>query len=216
MKKIKLLTAVFLITAFSSNAQYKGMINLGGCVGFSTESIEVPESKITTFSLLPILHYYMAANLALGMGIGYDMTKTKTETPILPSGTYVETVTESYFWAYPHVRWHGKVTERVSCFLDAGPNMQFGSYEQEEKDPDTSTVVKDKFTTIGLLAKPGIYWQIKKTAGISFHYGALEYTSTTWDPEVGDKTTDSFFGLKLNGKYIRVGVYYTFGGGNEM
>ena len=78
MKKFYLTLAAVAALTFASQAQTeKGKFIVGGGLGFDTESVKDTDNKSTSFNIMPSAGYFVADNIAVGVGLGYQWNKAE-------------------------------------------------------------------------------------------------------------------------------------------
>ncbi|AZB28959.1 MULTISPECIES: outer membrane beta-barrel protein [Chryseobacterium] len=216
MKKLLIASAVALFGL--SNAQIaKGTVYLSGSVGYSQEESNNGNSKVENFNVLPTVGYFVAPNLAVGVGVGYQ-TKTTTDidTNTFGAATIVDTdkVKKPAFVVEPFVRKYWTLGEKLYFFGQLAVPMQFGKTETEgsivtttgSTVTTTTTSTEAKYTSIGVTVKPGLDYFLNKNWTIEATIGEFGYNN--YKPKEGDATNNYNFGLNLSS--VTIGVKYVF------
>lgn len=216
MKKVLLAGAIALFGL--SNAQIaKGTTYLSGSVGYSQEERNNGDNKTENFNVLPTVGYFVAPNLAVGLGIGYQTQKdtdiTRTQ---LGGATIVSTneVKEPAFVVAPFVRKYWTLSDKLFIFGQLAVPMQFGKTETENttvatsgSTTSTSSISSEaKYTQIGVTVKPGLDYFLNKNWSIEATIGEFGYNN--YKPKDGDATNNYNFGLNLSS--VTFGVKYVF------
>lgn len=216
MKKLLIASAVALFGL--SNAQIaKGTVYLSGSVGYSQEETNNGDSKVENFNVLPTAGFFVAPNLAVGLGVGYKTkTTTEVETNILGATTIVNTGKEKQpaFVVEPFVRKYWTLSDKLYFFGQLAVPMQFGKTEVEGTSVATtgSTVTttsissEAKYTSVGVTVKPGLDYFLNKNWTIEATIGEFGYNN--YKPKDGDATNNYNFGLNLAA--VTIGVKYVF------
>ncbi|SIQ34115.1 Opacity protein [Chryseobacterium sp. RU37D] len=216
MKKILLTGAVALFGL--SNAQIaKGTTYLSGSVGYSQVEANNGNNKSESFNVLPTVGYFIAPNLAVGLGIGYETQKDKnTITAVLPSTTVVSTneVKEPAFVVAPFARKYWTLSDKLYIFGQLAVPMEFGKTKVENSTvatsgsttTTTSNSSEAKYTQIGVTIKPGLDYFLNKNWSIEATIGEFGYSN--YKPKDGDATNNYNFGLNLSS--VTFGVKYVF------
>ncbi|MDQ0594056.1 outer membrane immunogenic protein [Chryseobacterium ginsenosidimutans] len=216
MKKVLLAGAIALFGL--SNAQIaKGTAYLSGSVGYSQVETNNGNNKTENFNVLPTVGYFVAPNLAVGLGIGYQTQKdTNITTTQLGGTTIVSTneVKEPAFVVAPFVRKYWTLSDKLFIFGQLAVPMQFGKTEIENSTVATSgsttstssTSTEAKYTQVGVTVKPGLDYFLNKNWSIEATIGEFGYNN--YKPKDGDATNNYNFGLNLSS--VTFGVKYVF------
>lgn len=184
MKKLFLVAAAALL-ALNVNAQDKASKGLqgtwwaGGQVAFGKNETGVSETKTNTF--VPIVGYFVAPDVTIGLGVG--VLGSKTTTTGSPSVTTAESST---FIVQPLVRKYWGLGGKFYFFGQASLPMTFG------KDKITD----DKTTSVGLDVAPGFDFIVSKWMTVETSFSLFNVNSTTYKPNGGDSTSN--FNLNFN------------------
>lgn len=216
MKKLLIASAVALFGL--SNAQIaKGTVYLSGSVGYSQEETNNGDAKLENFNVLPTVGYFVAPNLAVGLGVGYQtQTRTLVDTDTFGATTIVNTgkVKQPAFVVEPFVRKYWTLGEKLYFFGQLAVPMQFGKTEVENSSvattgstvTSTSTSNEAKYTSVGVTVKPGLDYFLNKNWTIEATIGEFGYNN--FKPKEGDATNNYNFGLNLSS--VTIGVKYVF------
>ncbi|MGL6038623.1 outer membrane beta-barrel protein [Soonwooa sp.] len=213
MKKLFLVGAVALFA--SVNAQIaQGTTFVSGQVSYSGNESKVTsdfgtsdESKENSFAVAPVVGYFVAPNLAIGVGVGYQST---TSEPGGILGESFDKSTVSTFTVEPLVRKYWNVSDNFLLFGQLSVPMAFGSLKgQENGEAD----VKGNVNSFGVVVKPGIDYIISPNWTIEATIGEFGYRSTSFKPEENPnnfkvKNDNYNFGLNLGS--VTFGVKYLF------
>lgn len=210
MKKLLLVGAVAIFGA--ANAQIdKGTMFISGNIGYegkqTTESDKSNSdvAKVNTFSIAPTFGYFIAPNVALGLGLGY--TNSVSE----PGANFdFDKETISTFTIEPMVRKYWNISETFYLFGQLSVPMAFGNFTGEEKN---MADVKGSVNSFGVVIKPGIDYVIAPNWTIEATVGEFGYRNTTIKPDhnpndIKSKTENYNFGLNLGS--VAFGVKYLF------
>ena len=211
MKKVLLAGAIALFGL--SNAQIaKGTTYLSGQVGYSSTQNNNNDDKVEDFTVVPTVGYFVANNVAVGLGVGYTNSSTTTNSAI----TNVETkFSTDAFVVAPFVRKYWTLSDKLYFFGQLAVPMQFGKTETETSSVATtgntvvsnSTSTEAKYTKIGVTVKPGLDYFLNKNWSIEATIGEFGYNNFKYKDL--DKSTDNFnFGLNLSS--VTFGVKYVF------
>lgn len=199
MKKLLIASAVALFGL--SNAQIaKGTTYLSGTVNFSASEDNNTNVKTSELTLVPTVGYFVANNLAVGVGVGYASNVTKKEGTISSKNTLSAIVVE------PFARKYWTIGEKFYIFGQLSVPMAFGTDKREATVANISTSTKENFTSVGVSVKPGLEyffnknWTLEATIG-DFGYSNFKYKNA--------ESVDNYnFGLDLGS--VGIGVKYVF------
>lgn len=208
MKKLFLAGAIALCGA--ANAQIgEGTMFITGNVGYSGNKVTTSskigsvETKTDNFSVVPVFGYFVAPNLAVGLGVGYAAT---TNEP----GTNYDKETTSAFVVEPLLRKYWNVSNNFLLFGQLSVPMSFGTFKGEDKGQADD---KGTINTFGVVIRPGIDYVIAPNWTVEATIGEFGYRNTTAKPDnnPGDvkvKTDNYNFGLNFGS--LTFGVKYLF------
>lgn len=183
MKKIILITVATLF-AMNVNAQDKSSKGLqgtwwvGGQVAFGKSEAGVSETKTNTF--VPIVGYFVAPDITLGLGVGVLGSKTDNTT------TSTTTAKSSTFIVQPLVRKYWGLGGKFYFFGQASLPVTFS----KDKISD------DKTTSVALDVAPGFDFIINKWITVETSFSLFNLNSTTYKPNSGNSTSN--FNLNFN------------------
>ena len=202
MKKLFLASAIALFGL--SNAQIaKGTTYVSGVVGYTNDKNNNDDVTDSSFKIVPTVGHFVATNLAVGVGVGYERTSNKQEftdptstTERINSGIVVE----------PFVRKYWTLSDKLYFFGQLSVPMHFGKSELNQTGVDSDDV---KTNSYGVAVKPGLDYFLNKNWTIEATIGEFGYNTTKVDLE-GAKNVDNFnFGFNLAA--VNLGVKYVFG-----
>ncbi|MGX9985998.1 outer membrane protein [Soonwooa purpurea] len=197
MKKVILVGALALFGAV--NAQIaKGTAFISGTVGYQGQKNNNNDVTNDSFTVVPTVGYFVAPNVAVGLGVGYASASEKGK---FNGVDYKDTT--SAFVIEPLVRKYWNVSDNFLLFGQLSVPMAFGNDKAEVAGKE---VGKDKFSSFGVVVRPGIdyvvapNWTIEATIG-EFGYRSAKYKDA--------KSVDNYnFGLDLGS--VTFGVKYLF------
>ncbi|MFZ4260583.1 outer membrane beta-barrel protein [Sphingobacterium sp. HJSM2_6] len=197
MKKLLLtLTAVSAIT-FATQAQTeKGKFIVGGEVSFENKSYKNYDVETTSFGIVPSAGYFVADNIAIGTGIGYNWSDNIS--------TSDNKITNNSFVVAPFGRLYSANQGPVKFFGQLSVPMAWGT----EKRNDTKTGTTERY---GVELAPGIAFFPTSNIGIDFKVRGLYFESNTSKTEGTDsKSTSKTYGLNASSFTPSVGVTFHF------
>ena len=203
MKKVFQVGALALFGA--ANAQIaQGTKFITGTVGYQGEKNNNSDVTKDSFSVIPTVGYFVAPNVAIGLGVGYESNSKKGNLTDVTNNTVVDYKnTTSAFVIEPLVRKYWNVSDNFLLFGQLSVPMKFGNDKYEQAGTE---VGKDKFTGFGVVVKPGIDYIIAPNWTVEATLGEFGYrTSKYKDAESIDNYN---FGLNLGS--VTFGVKYLF------
>jgi hypothetical protein len=179
MKKILSLVGIVLIglsvKAQDANQGLKGAWFATSQFGYQQTKTGVV--KNTNLSILPVVGTFVTPSLAVGAGLGFINMKSESNT-----GTAAKT---DLIVIEPLARKYWNVAGSLYFFGQLAAPIIIG----KEKESDL------KVNQVGLSLSGGFDYFVTKSFSVEFSYDLANFTSTTLDPKVGEKTTVTNFGL---------------------
>lgn len=200
MKKLLLAGAVALFGL--SNAQIaKGTTYVSGTLNFSSTENNNNNQTNNELTLVPTVGYFVAPNLAVGVGVGYASATKKVD------GELIDTkFTKSAVVVEPFVRKYWTLGEKFFIFGQLSVPMQFGNDKNEVSTNNTSVTTKDKFNSFGVAVKPGLDYFLNKNWTLEATIGEFGYSNFKYKDA---KSVNNYnFGLDLAS--VGIGVKYVF------
>ncbi len=197
MKKILLTLTAVAALGMAANAQTeKGKFILGGQVSYQGQTVKDSDVKSNSFSIVPNVGYFVADNIAIGTGVGYQWEKSET--------TADANTVNSAFVLAPFGRLYSANEGPVKFFGQLSVPMSWGTNEVD----DTKTATTANY---GVELAPGIAFFPTSNIGIEFKVRGLYFNSNSTEAEGTDvKTTTSSYGLDANSLAPTVGVTFHF------
>ena len=197
MKKVLLtLTAVTAITLAANAQTEKGKVMLGGQVSYNGTSTKDSDAKTNSFSIIPNVGYFVADNIAVGTGVGYNWSENKSDND--------NKNTTSSFVVAPFGRLYSANEGPVKFFGQLSVPMSWGTTKANDDKLGTTA-------NYGVELAPGIAFFPTSNIGIDFKVKGLYFESNTSKNEVTDaKVTRSNYGLNANSFTPSVGVTFHF------
>lgn len=197
MKKLLLTLSAVAVLGLAANAQTeKGKFMVGGQVGYHGSSVRDTDNKNNSLIINPNVGYFVADNIAIGTGIGYEWSKYE-------QANYPES-TESAFVLTPFGRMYSKNDGPVKFFGQLSVPMAWGT----QKIDDTKTATTANY---GVELAPGIAYFPTSNIGVEFKVRGLFYNNSSVTEESTDtKVTTDMYGLNVNSLAPTVGVTFHF------
>ncbi len=204
MKKSVLLSIISLVVVIQLSAQTEqGTLLLGGSLGFSSSTSETSSGGTTVdgpkygdFSIMPIGGYFLADELAVGLGIGFTSNSVSTT-----EGDFDLTDKATLFEIMPFARYYYVTGDMVMLYAQLALAFGFGSYQDEfvTIDEDFNEIVATSemdISTMNVGVGPGATIMLGEKCGLDVHYGSLGFSSTTTtDADADTEYKSSSFGL---------------------
>ncbi|RXM39244.1 opacity protein [Chryseobacterium sp. CH21] len=219
MKKIVLMGAVALFGL--SNAQIaKGTSYLSGQVEYNhSENNAYYNSarKDDVIKILPTAGYFVATNLAVGLGVGYKSAVTKYDVggDFFSNALEIKETTNAFVVA-PFVRKYWTLSDKLYIFGQLQVPLEFG---QEKLDVNSdvnggdpllaaSFANKNNYTNIGVNIKPGLDYFVSKNWSIEATIGEFGYN--TFKRDIDGVKRNNSYKFDLNLAAVTFGVKYVF------
>jgi len=137
MKKLLVAGAVALFGL--SNAQIaKGTVYLSGTANYSSTENNNNDNKVDDVRIVPTAGYFVASNVAVGLGVGYASNINKTT---FDNG--YDKFTQSAFVVEPFVRKYWTLGEKLYFFGQLSVPMEFGNAKAEENLNNTTITLSE-------------------------------------------------------------------------
>jgi opacity protein-like surface antigen len=179
MKKIVTLVSLVLIS-LTAKAQESAQGLKGAWFAtsqFGYQQTKTADAKNTTLSVLPVVGTFVTPSVAVGAGIGYINIKADSD-----AGTSSKT---DLIVIQPLARKYWNVAGSLYFFGQLALPVITGKEKESEL----------KVSQFGLALSGGFDYFVTKNFSVEFSYDLANFTSTTLDPKVGEKTTVTNFGL---------------------
>jgi len=215
MKKIVFCLIAVGIFSFNSFAQFsQGSVSVGGAFNlwfqnpkteYANQTVDGP--KTTHFTLLPSVEYFLTENVSLGLGIGYDVTRSKSAD--LPNNVVEQINKTGTFFFDPYARMYFKVGDKFSFFGQGEISLGFGGITDETKyTNNTSVSTKNSFSTVLVGIRPGISFLVSEKVALETSFGFLGYQGTSQENGANQKNKSSNYGLMLNSSTLNFGIRF--------
>lgn len=179
MKKIVTFVSLVLI-GLTAKAQESGQGLKGAWFAtsqFGYQQTKTADVKNTTLSVLPVVGTFVTPSVVVGAGIGYINIKSASD-----QGTSAKT---DLIVIQPLARKYWNVAGSLYFFGQLALPVITGKEKESEL----------KVSQFGLALSGGFDYFVTKNFSVEFSYDLANFTSTTLDPKVGEKTTVTNFGL---------------------
>ncbi|MCD0489431.1 porin family protein [Pedobacter sp. MC2016-14] len=202
MKKLVLSLLAVSAIAFTTQAQTeKGNFVVGGTVQYQSEKVDGANKADKTFQIVPSVGYFVANNIAVGTGIGYQYAKDYTT---------VASVQTSAFVVSPFARAYKGVSDQFKFFGQLSVPMSFGNNKVGDVNGDNMTKT-GKNNTIGIALSPGFAFFPTKSFGIEFAVQGISYNDNKLENANGDKISGSKdFNIGADFFAPKIGVQFYF------
>ena len=211
--------AILLSASIGFGQTDQGTMYLGGsfmvssaAIKYKSKSTTVDGPKTFSFGIDPKVGFFMADNLMIGAGVGFNMATTKQE-GVDPGDPDETKLTVSEFHIMPLARYYIKPLDHSAFFIQAGIPVAFGTEKDEVTDGGTTVSEEAKITAFGVHINPGLVYWATEAVCLEVTVGELSYMSETAKTGSGDdemKTIHSGFDLNFNPGFFTFGVGFHF------
>lgn len=196
MKKLLVAGAIALFGL--SNAQIaKGSTYLSGNLNFSTIDNNNNNTTQNELKLVPSVGYFVADNLAVGLGIGYANTMDKVENKAAYSK-----VSSNALVVEPFIRKYWGLGDKLSIFGQLSVPMAFGNVKSE----NNITSSKETFSQYGVVVKPGLNYFVSNNWAIEATLGEFGWNNSQFK----NAQAVNAYKFGLNFDSVGLGVKYFF------
>ena len=196
MKKALLIVAVAFASLTASAQTEQGKILVGGTVNFNSSKSDADDAEATnSLTIQPVIGYFVAENIAVGTGIGYQYTK-------LPSDAKSDAIVVS-----PFGRYYKSISDQFKFFGQLSVPMAFGTNKNSDGDKLSSS------TSIGVALSPGFAFFPAKKFGIEFAFRGISYNKVTVEDADGNEVEgagSSTFNIGANFFNPQIGFVFHF------
>ncbi|SMC59766.1 outer membrane beta-barrel protein [Pedobacter nyackensis] len=206
MKNILIFAVLLCIFSLQAKAQTeKGTIILGGNVSFSTHKYKIGQNEQKmNYSYASLRSgYFVNNNLAIGLGLIYNHTISKSNANVLDGNKIQSKQTRQSYGLAPFARYYFNISEKFKIFTEVAINGNIGDSKYVFSEDQAYAYNPDyKFKGFGVAAKPGLaFFPVKKLA-IEFSFPMLSYQKGFSKSE-SDEASTSF---KENGEEFKIGI----------
>lgn len=150
---------------------------------FGYQQTKTADVKNTTLSVLPIVGTFVTPSVAVGAAVGYINIKSDGYDNVDPN---IKTLAKTDLLVIePLARKYWNVAGSLYFFGQLAAPIITGKEKESEL----------KVNQVGLALSGGFDYFVTKRFSVEFSYDLANFTSTTLDPKVGDKTTVTNFAL---------------------
>jgi hypothetical protein len=209
MKKLLLSLIAVSALAFTTQAQTeKGNIMLGGNVAFSTSKNDGAPKTDINFNVVPSVGYFVANNIAIGTGVGYQFAKSYTGA--VNANTAAFSTKVSAFVVSPFARAYKGITDQFKFYGQLSVPMSFGNTKVGDGNGDNFQKVS-KDNNVGVALSPGFAFFPSKKFGIEFSVQGISYNDQTSKDANDIKTGgNKDFNIGANFFNPNIGVQFYF------
>jgi hypothetical protein len=220
MKKISMIILIVAglgLNTFGQPLLEKGTILLGGNLNLSFDSEKstygsetTDGPKYNTIIFYPQAGYFLADNIAAGIGIGYYSSGYKDEDEY---GT--DKYTSSMFLAGLFGRYYVKPLTHAAFFGELNIGFGTGKIKEEYEDAGRGVAETDEYkqSMFDINITPGATIFITNKLALDFTYGSLGYETYSYKDEESEETskeTESNFTLSFNPGTFAFGIFFYF------
>lgn len=196
-------------TSRGTGAIPAGTISLGGGIGYNweTDTQDLPgtaQAKVSrsTFQVAPSVGYFLADNLAIGLGLSYAAQRTTFDPTLRPNLDAATSLRVG-----PYVQYYKMLSEQFGVLGTLG-----GGYARSVAPRYTTpnTTAEEKSSGVYADLTPGIIFFPVPKFGMSAAIGSLSYNRTRPDDSATESTSSSF-GANFGLSQLNFGGTYFFG-----
>lgn len=208
MKKLLLLGAVAISgLLFSQENGFKGKTFITGTIGYETieNNNSSGEQSVKTFTFQPTIGYFIANDIAIGLGIGFSNAKNTINQNYFYGTQIVNTSytqEDSRFFIMPLIRKYWGLGDKLYFFGQFDANYGTG----KSKTIMNNSTTESKTSSYGFNLRPGLDYFFNKNWSIEATIGSVGYNSYKFE---NNQPNDNF-SLKLNLSSIGFGAKYVF------
>lgn len=207
MKRIFFCFIVLAAICTGTMAQSQGSISVGGEFYLWFQNPKTVSNgqttdgtKTTSFTLLPSAEYFVAEDVSLGLGIGYDMTRYKQ--------TNGDIERDGKFYIMPYARKYFKMGDKLDIFGEANLSLGLGNDVFETKAGNSTITTKYASTSFSIGISPGLSYHLSDKVALESTFGFFGYSGTSVETGSNTKSKTNNFGLQLNSSTITFGVRF--------
>ncbi|MET1054519.1 MAG: outer membrane beta-barrel protein [Pedobacter sp.] len=207
MKKLLLSLLAVSALAFTTQAQTeKGNFMVGGDVEFNSNKTDGDPKSDINFTVIPSVGYFIAKDIAVGTGIGYQFSKTYSYATINPTTGFSNKT--NTFVVSPFVRGYKGINDQFKFFGQLSVPMQFGNTKLGDVNGDNFTKVS-KNNNVGVALSPGFAFFPSKKFGIEFSVNGISYNNHNFEDGNGnDDGGSKNFSIGANFFAPKIGVQF--------
>lgn len=188
MKKLFLVATLALSSLFASAQDgLQGTWFAGGA--FSLGNTKVYDSygdlnKTNTYSVTPLLGYFVSPTIAVGGAIGYEYSKLEEEVSTIGSASYTDETKNNTFVVMPLARKYWNVTGNLYFYGQVSLPVSFGSTKFNDNSDS-------KISTFGIQANvsPGFDWVVNNWFTVEASFILLSGGYSSLKPKGGDRNS---------------------------
>jgi hypothetical protein len=173
MKKLLLSLLAVSALAFTTQAQTeKGNFMVGGNVEFNSGKTDGNPKSNINFSVVPSVGYFIANDVAVGTGIGYQFSKDYNYLTVNPATGF--STKRTAFVVSPFVRGYKSINDQFKFFGQLSVPMSFGNTKRGDVNGDNFAKIS-KDNSVGVALSPGFAFFPSKKFGIEFSVNGISY-----------------------------------------
>ena len=220
MKKILLIAMVAVSLGVSAQIE-AGKLMIGGSFGFGSSSGETTSTlgnstntsqnpSTFSFNLIPQAGYLLTENLAVGVGMGYDYSKTTTPDFFTVGPVSFDNIeTEGMFIFSPFARYYKNTGDKAYAFAEFAMPMGVGSSTGLTLNSTGSGVEQNdpsRILAVGVQLSIGFNYFLNDKCALEAKWAGLNFqkrtetqsgTAGNIDWENKDKTSNLSFGFDM-------------------
>jgi hypothetical protein len=199
MKKFAYVLLFSFISVVSVQAQYfaGGSFNLSTTGGnIETGNTTTDKQSTASFEIKPEVGYFLSEDLAVGLGVGFSSSRTKT-----PGDPEVIERTTG-FSIEPFTRYHIGISDKLSLF---GQGQLGFSTSINKEEAGSTTTDGPRSNTIRIAVFPGVSFDLNEKVALEAFIGGFDMayshktqTTDAGDTEVKNRTSNFDMGINMD------------------
>lgn len=213
MKKLStILVLLFTTLIFAQEKEdntfiEKGVWSLEGDFSVNTRQNEnfyennKTSRDVFSFGIAPKIGYAISDDLILGLGIGYNYSKSDVEHD---QALIVYLSKSNSLSIFPYIKKFIPVTEKFAFHLQGEASYSTGSITYEDNDTIDTYDSDHESYFVGI--RPGINYKLTNNILIQASFGSLGYDYVTQESDSTERSKASSFGLNLSSSSLFFGM----------
>jgi outer membrane protein len=166
------------------------LVGSGGLSNTTNSTNDVDGKSLFSFNLRPTVSYFVADNIAVGLGLGYSLSSDNT-----PDSLYTDdelNIVTSTYSVGPVARWYFAKTDHGTLYFKANAFYQGGTTETDIYDVNGEGVTTTENSGFDAAIGPGCLIFVGKKMRIDIGYGRFGYNTVTKTTGSVETTTNTF------------------------
>lgn len=214
MKRIVILMLVAMASFKGFSQISQGSVVVGGEFSISASKEKREQNgntdegpSRTYFSIIPNVEFFLADNLSAGIGLGYKLNRSKSE-----SGSSEIISKNGMITVAPYLKKYFSLGDRAYFYGQAIASFGFGKQTTETKFSSTTMSVEENTSNFSIGVVPGFRYDVSDKVALEAGVGFLGFSqdvekSGSGNSEVRDITNSFRFSFVPNA--LSLGIRYT-------